>query len=39
MKKDTAITAAVADNTGFDASEAYLIASPTAKVPSHLESR
>jgi len=30
-KKDTATTASVADNTGFDARQAYLIASPTAK--------
>jgi len=30
-KKDTTTTAVVADNTGFDARQAYLIASPTAK--------
>jgi len=30
-KKDTATTAVVADNTGFNARQSYLIASPTAK--------
>ena len=30
-KKDTTTTAVVADNTGFNARQAYLIASPTAK--------
>jgi len=30
-KKDTATTAVVADNTGFDARQAYLIASPTTR--------
>jgi len=38
-KKDTDTTAVVADNTGFDARQAYLIASPTAKGIFNLECR